>query len=511
MLRPYLKLFSIAFCCLVMVQANAQSKEFENVVDVTLQNTVTIKNNNSIVGYALFYKVDASKNAATYRLEILDENLKSIGSNEFEGSKELQLKNAVYESEHIMLAFNDVKGEYKKFVKVYDLKGKETGMVPYDPEKVRKIMFGNEIANGLDEMYNGCNNVDGKGFVMVYQSAAKTGGIYIQMIDKSGKLKWEKFITADEGDRMNIYLTTTTSNAIIFFARNSSGFLAKDSENFLMGFDTENGKQLYKKPMEINEMAYEPLLFKNDNNGKLKIISSLSHEKDKFLKAKAIGFNIADLNDKTGEMTMSKTFLFESDLSQLMDMKNESKSENGYLKIHDLCLMADGSKVIVGEFFRKVVSGIGVAFKVFSGGSATACEASIGDMFLLRIDSKNVPVSLEKIHKETEKITLPYDGISVGYMARMLTLNGNFGYVYTDESMEGNRKSVIANGSFDGKDNSTNSITFDEKKGFKQKKFDIEKDKKDKFYIRRGKPGHILVIKYIAKQKKILLNLERVD
>ncbi len=163
-LKMSLAILSLCF----IKQADAQSKEFTNVLDVTLERSVTIKNNNTIVGYALFYKVDKMKKAALYRLEILDENLKSIGSNEFEGSKELVLLDAVYESEHIMLAFADSKKTdgYVKFIKVYDLKGKETGMVAYDPEKVKKGMFGGVVAEQMEGLYNGYNNVEGKGFAL---------------------------------------------------------------------------------------------------------------------------------------------------------------------------------------------------------------------------------------------------------------------------------------------------------------------------------------------------------
>lgn len=487
-------LFVLFVFCLS--QINAQSKEFDNVIEEKLQNTVTIKNNNNIVGYALFYKVDVMKKAALYRLEILDENLKSIGSNEFEGSKELQLQNALYESEHILLAFNDIekKDGYQKFVKVFDLKGKETGLVPYEPEKVKKGMFGAVAAAEMGAIYNGVNNIEGKGFVVVYQSKAKTGGADIQVIDKNGKLKWEKNISAEKGDRMDLYLTATTPDALIFFSINRAGIMASDSKNFLIGVDPENGKELYRKSMEINQLAWEPMLFKTDKDNNYKMISSLSHEEDKFYSANPIGFNIANFNAKTGEIKLDKNFMFETELSKIMTMKSESKSENGYIKMHDICLMSDGSKVLVGEFFRRAMS-----------------ATSIGDLFLLRIDSKNNPVSLDKIEKKVDRVFSIADGLSVGVLTRVLTIDGSFGYLYTDEDMDTNNRTVIANGTFNGESYGTTAITFDEKKGFKQKKFIIEKDKKDKVYIRRGKPGHLLVMKYNAKEKKISLNLERVN
>ena len=152
-----------------------------------------------------------------------------------------------------------------------------------------------------------------------------------------------------------------------------------------------------------------------------------------------------------------------------------------------------------------------MGFKILSGGGGSASQASIGNLFLLRIDNKNNPVSLEKIEKETERVLLPADGISIGLITRLLTMEGDFGYMYTDEYADPNKKTVLVTGTFEGESYGTTAITFDEKKGFKQKKFNIEKDKKEKVYLRKGKPGHVLVMKYNSKAKKISLNLERVD
>lgn len=503
----------LALCCINSIQA--QSKEFENVIDVELKNSIAIRNNNTIVGYALFYMVDKMKKSALYRLEILDENLKSIGSNEFEGSKELELEHAIYESEHILLAFNDEKkvDGYEKFAKIFDLKGKQTGNVPYDPEKVKKGMFGKAIAENMTNIYNGFSNVEGKGFVCVYQSEAKVGGADIQMIDKSGKLKWEKNLSIEKGDRVDMYLTATTPNAIIMFSSERDGVMSRDSKNFLIGLDPETGKELYKKSMETGDIAWEPMLFKPAVTGDgIKMISILSHEEDKFFTAKPIGFNICDFNDKTGETKTVKPFLFEKDLSSVLDMKNESKSEDGYIKVHDLCLMPDGSYVVVGEFFRKTVSAGGMALKLLSRNAAvSASQASIGDMFLLRINKSDKPVGLDRIEKEVDRWGLPTDGLSIGLTARYLGYINAYGYAYTDEGIDPNKKTIIADGTFEGEKYGTAAITFDANKGYKIKKFNIEKEKKEKVYIRRGKPGHVVVMKYNSKEKKISMNLERVD
>jgi len=513
MRKLYVRLFLSFLLTGSLAYAQAQTREFENVVSVELKNTVTIKNNNSIVGYAFFYKLEKMKKGALYRLEILDENLKSIGSNEFEGSKELILEAAIYESGNILLAFSDPKktDDYEKFIKVFDLKGKEKGLVSYNPEKVKKGMFGAAIADQMSAYYNGYNNVEGKGFVCVYQSKAKVGGVDIQFIDLNGKMKWEKNISADKGDRMDLYLTATTPNAVIFFCSERDGIMSKDSKNFLIGLDPLTGKELYKKPMDIKEYAWEPMFFKTDANNELKMISTLTHEEDKFYSAKPVGFNVVTLNDKTGDFKVDKNFTFEKDLSKVMDMKSESKSEDGYVKIHDICLMPDGSKVIIGEFFRRTVSAMGTAMKILSRGNAAAAQISIGDAFLLRIDKNNNPTTLEKIEKSVERIPLPTDGMPLGLIQRWLGLEGYFGYMYTDEGLAGSKKSFLVKGEFEGERYGTSAVSFDEKKGYKIKKFTIEKEKKERVYLQRGKPGHVLVSKYNPKLKTLKVNLERID
>ena len=512
--RSFLRISFFILCLCIQANIFAQSKEFEDVVDVKLERTVTIKNNNTIVGYAVFYKLDKMKKSALYRLEILDENLKSIGSNEFEGSKDLFLRDAIYESGHILLGFSDPKkvDGYDKFVKVFDLKGKETGLVSYDPDKVKKGMFGAAVAESMDEYYGGYNNVDGKGFVVVYQSKAKTGGADIQMIDTKGKLKWEKNFTADKGDRMDLYLTATTGNALMFFCGNRENLMSKDSKNFLLGLDPATGKELFRTPMEKDDYSLEPTLFKFDNNDKYKLISIVAHESDKFYSARPIGFNISELNDKTGQLTTVKNFIFEQDLSSVLDMKSESKSEDGYMKIHDICLMADGSSVVVGEFFRRTISAAGTAMKLLSrSGQASAIQITIGDLFLLRLDKNNKAVSLEKIDKSPDRIPAIADGVSLGLTQRIMSMEGYFGYMYTDENTDATKKTVIASGTFEGEKYGTSAITFDGNKGYKIKKFNIEKEKKERVYLARAKPGHIMIMKYNSKQKKISMNLERVN
>lgn len=490
----------------------AQSKIFNNVIEVELQSTVEITNNKQIVGYAFFYKIDKMKKTSLYRLSILDENLKEIGSNEFEGAKDLLLKKAAYESNKLLLSFFDAgkKDGYEKFIKIFDLKGKELGNIAYDPERKKTGLFGSTVAAQMDAFYEGTENIEGKGFVSLYQSKAKTGGADIQMIDLNGKLKWEQNITAEKGDRTDLYLLSTTPNTILLFQMDKSGIMRRDPTIFLVGLSTETGKQLYKKTLTSKGISYEPMLIKSSTDGKLKIISTMSNEADKFLTAKPIGFSIGELDDLTGEIKTIKDFNYLNDLGNILSMKNESKSDDGYIKAHNICMMQDGSMVMVGEFFRKTVSGIGMAFKILNQGNGSASQATIENMFLLRIDKTLKAKSLDIIEKDKERVLLPTDGIPIGLASRILTLEHRFGYMYTDEGLDGKKKTVLARGTFGEDKYGTIALTFDEKKGFTQKRFDFEKEKKVSYHISRGKPGYVMISKYNAKEKTMTINLEKI-
>ncbi len=509
------KLVALVASFLLSVNVFCQSKTFDNVIDVEVRSTVEIVNNKQIVGYAIFYKVDKMKKSALFRLSILDENLKEIGNNEFEGPKDLILKKAVYESERILLSFydEDKKDGYNYFVKVFDLKGKEKGLIAYEPEKAKKGMFGAAIAASLENIYEGTDNVEGKGFVSIHQSKAKTGGIDIQMISLDGKLKWEQTITADKRDRSDLYLLGSTTNTILLFQMDRGGMMDRDADIFLVGLNTDNGKERFKKPLDINDFSYEPMLIKKTNDGKVKLVSTMADVSDKFATAKPKGISISDLNDITGELKTVKDFGYLKDLGNVLEMKSESKSEDGYIKAHDVILMSDGSLVIVGEFFRRTVSALGVAGALLQGGrnSAALTQATIEDMFLLRIDNTMKAKSLEKVEKDKERVSLPGDGMSIGLMARWLSQIHAFGYMYTDEGMDGKQKTILARGAFGEERYGTVAITVDEKKGFTTKRFNLTKEKKVSYFISRGKPGFVMVMKYNAKEKTIALNLEKVN
>ena len=505
----------IALIALMLVQyaVSGQNMVFDTKFEVNVQSTTAITNNKQIVGYAFFFKVDKMKKSGLYKLVILDENLKQIGSSEFEGGKDLVLTRAVYESDRLFMNFED-KDEYdgfKKFVKVFDLKGKQVGIVGYDPEKVKKGMFGAAAAAQMESMYDGIDNVETKGLVRVYQSKAKSGGVDMQFISTTGKLKWEKNFTGEGGDRIDMFLFGTTPNAIMMVQMERSGIASKKGEIFLVGLSPDNGRQIFKKSLTMKGFTYDPMFLKTTEDGKYQMIASLLNESEKLMKAQPVGISLCEIDDATGEIKVRKDFTYSGDLGKVLKMKSDTKSEEGYIKPHDLILMNDGGMVLVGEFFRKTVSAMGVASAMLSRSAQSVSQATIDDMFLMRIDNNLNPTSLETVEKDKDRFPLPGDFLSTGLVTRYLSSLKAFAYDYTDEGMNGSQKTVIANGSRPGAGYGVFAINLGEKSGFTIKDFKSLKEKNVRYYVTRAKPGYMMVTKYNSKEKSVSLSLEKTE
>jgi hypothetical protein len=75
----------------------------------------------------------------------------------------------------------------------------------------------------------------------------------------------------------------------------------------------------------------------------------------------------------------------------------------------------------------------------------------------------------------------------------------------------GKTNTVLARGSFGEEKYGTVALTINEKKGYTQKRFNLEKEKNVRYHIFRSKPGYVMVMKYNSKAKEMSVNLEKVN
>ncbi len=490
--------FLVALLCFSLSKGIAQPGVYQVKYKITEKNALTILNNKQIVGYAFFYQIDKMKSSGLYRLVILDENLKEIGANEFEGGKDLELLKILYESESFFLCFEDNTkyNGFKNFIKVIDLKGKELGLVGYDPDKVSSGLLGGIAASKMSEGFEGIENIENKGIVRIYQSRAKTGGVDIQFINPSGKLVWEKNVTANTGERTDMYLFGTTPNAILMVQLDRSALLSRKGEYYITGFSPVSGTQLFKRSLKMNGYHHIPQMIKRNAEGKYIIVSNLLNENEKLQKAGPKGIGFFQIDDLTGEMTLLKEFTYENDLNNLLKMKTKTRSELGFIHLQDLIFMTGGEIVLVGEFF--------------SESKEYSYKSIIDDMFLLRLDKNFNASSFEKIETTGYYASSLGAGPS-GQVAMLLKAFNAFQYRYTDEGMDGNRKIIVAHCEINDLGFGKYAIEIQENSGYIVKELKGTKEKNVSFYVNRAKPGFVMVTKYDHNEKALSFSLEKID
>jgi hypothetical protein len=499
--------------------AHAQTADIESADEIESGDLLPIKNGSSVSGYAFIAKLESGKEDKKMRLKIFDENLKEAGSADFEVPKNAIIRQAFFEGGALMLAVEEYINtkEKKEFVKTFQLESKATTSVTYEPDEEEKKsgLFGKAIAANSDVPFKGrFKTVEGLGLMCTYVSANKNGGLTAQLVGTDGRRKWKRKITGSDDKRMDVHLLTTTPKTILFFASVRDGIMDRDSKNLLIGLDAQTGRQVFRKPLETGAEAWEPVFFKampDDDTNSITVCNMVSDVDDKFYKATNTGFNYGKLNLTTGAFTNLKTIDYSEQLSKVLSMKNESKSEEGYLFIEDLIAMPDNSLVVVGEFFKNTVSATGVALTLLSRGGEAAGgleQGTVGDMFALRLSPEGAVQSMDKLDKDVRRCQA-FTGISTGLLCRYMAAMGSFSYQYTDELAD-NRKTVIVASNMKSGENGINAVTFTPGKGYKVKNLASNKDG-GKYAVLQGKPGHVLVVKSDRKGKKATISYQKVD
>lgn len=497
--------------------SHAQTAELENIGEVVSGRIRPVRTGGAVVGYAFVYKLDNSKKGTAYRLQLLDENLKTIGTSDFESDRSATLIDALYEGGTVALVFEDAPQRMgvapNQYVKTFNVETKATTTVSYerDAEDKNSGLFGRAMAQSTNGLYDQFTTVEGEGFLTIYTSQNKNGGLGIQLIGTDGTRKWRRKLMGTDNARMDARLLGTAGKTILFFGSTRSSIMSRDAKNYLIGLDGATGQQLFRKPLESQGVASEPVFVKTLPDGRALVCNMLSDADENFSSARHTGFNYGYLNQATGELTDVKTIDYSKDLASVLAMKNDTKSEEGFLHISNIIPMPDNSMMIVGEFFRRTVSAGGMAAAVLTGGNSNAAaQGTIGDLFVLRVQPDGAVANLEKVEKAPVRVNA-VTGISIGMLGRLMELARVFDYQFTDE-LEDHRKVVVIDGKLDGNASRTvSAISLHPQKGLKIKNLTPTVENGEEYFAVPAKPGYALLMKRNKRTKRASLQLERLD
>jgi len=265
----------LLLCCLLNT-SQAQTKVFKEVSDEIASTMRVIVQDNSLVGYLVFTRLEAvNKDSFAYKISIMDENLNDIGVVNFR-EKNLTLSEVAFEQDVLCLVYlkSNVKAKSSKskrdresrdddanyvFTQFINLDGKiiKTNAEKIEVEKSGYYYYAasSRITVTQDGLKQGIQlkNIPRKGFVLFYGDQVRN---YLTAYTPKGEKMWEKH--PSQSPKNYVLLTTPTDvYALTSDVTNStidyelSGYSAADGSTY------DNYALKDKKGNNLTVLAFE--------------------------------------------------------------------------------------------------------------------------------------------------------------------------------------------------------------------------------------------------------------
>ena len=382
------KTFTFLLLLLGMQTIKAQSRIFNQVADGMSTTTKTIFQDNAVVGYVAFTKLEkASKDSFNYKLTIMDENLNNIGEQTLRDVN-LSLSSAGFESDVLCLSFfsssvEDESFKTKKSVrdakenaintinnKFMTLEGKiiKTQIINVDANMYIDNSVRNSRSISSQITTNGTvKNVANKGFAFMYADNSKGE---VMLYDTKGELLWKKTMTKYP---VNIMLTnskgvyvlskTDRNKSVGEYVLSKNGVYKSVGDYVLNNYMIEDGKATGEMPIEsdrdatlsvlnfeLNPHTNNPYIaglivknkFKNPNYNTFGILK----------KGRIKGVYSYTING-TGKKDIVKNYSFYSDMDDIYDKKGKKLDTKYFTLYDDASQDAEGNMHIAGDYVKR--------------------------------------------------------------------------------------------------------------------------------------------------------------
>lgn len=500
----------------ITFSVNAQKMSIENVYKVTLRNSAAIKQGSEVKGYYFFYVSDkVDKNTNEYTLRITDDNLTILKDVKFEDSKHVTvLESSFNGTDLIFLFYND--DERTLEYKVYGADGKEKfSYVRELSKKEKKYLEVTYMAtNDEENTFKGLYPVEGLGFISNTPSREdKDYTFEIDYFSTGKKKQWTYNPTEGAKKFMGDYLGT--SNGVVYLeVLKYSSKLDQKPDATLVGLSLETGKQLFEIATDSKYRFY-PASLSSLNDGSAFIFGEYFDPNANIVKDKSKGFAFWKV-DATGKTTFEKYNSWDVDMGKYLNVSSKGKIEDlGFMYLHKMVQVADGSIYAIGEGYRKAASALGIASTALGGAGVSTVKIKVTNMILIKFD-KDFNVADAKIYeKNSNNVQLPSGAefLSTAALGKFIKYSfGGFDYAYTQENRDKTSFTVCYSDYVRGKDykgGTFNSITYDSGK-FTTDKINTKSDA-SRSAVLPGKQGQVLMLDYYKKAKRLDIHFEKLN
>jgi hypothetical protein len=526
-----MKIRSLLMAVLVMMtcQLSAQNFSKTGITRVRLRNSGTIIQNDQVKGYYFFYNLEKKDRKNNhYQLSVYDENLREINSIDIVKPVNYALIDGAFNGEYFAFLFYDVKKKTAEFIS-YDKTLKQAGVSSKGIVNAQRQVTFAAIAKGGDANQSYLQAVNGKGFLYYGLQPGKKLQFEVEFYNNTMQRQWSYVAGKDAATVEMANEAFQTGNYVGTLVSKKKSVNSKNVDVDLLVHNVNDGKVLFRAPMETSKysVSFSDVFF-DEAKSNFVVFGDYYDKGDKELKAQSLGFIYLTL-DMNGKVVGEKTNSWATDISKVTPMNEKGKIEgsNTNILIHDIIRTADGQIFVVGEQYKKTVSGAGVAMQTLSvlaaastgGGvysNTSTSQLSIYGMVIFEFDAD---YNIKKMHffeKDKNNVQLPAGATYtssklLSYYAKAV---GGFDFAFSQKTEDKSAFSVsyinYDREKGEGARNVLGTIVYTPEKTFSVDKMVLNR-KSTEYFVYRAKDGYVLITEYFKKEKRIDSRLEKIN
>lgn len=519
--------FLTILSCLFFISAKSQTKVFKEVSDEISTETKAIVQDNSLVGYVVFTRLEkTSADSFNYKISLMDENLNDIGAMNFREIG-LDLEAVSFDQDVLCLAYLKSTTQGKTFKNKRQAKRSElkddvlTQFLTLDG----KIIKSNEIPVDLNAdlqmqgsqwgvrsyQYSGdlkhriqLTNISGKGFACFYGDA---DGCNLIGYDFKGNQLWKKIIDDKQqfvllASKSDIYLLEKEKDKFIEGGGSLAGFNFDDGKPYpRIKLQDKDGRSLSLVSFGNDPVTGNPYIIGNIINNQRG--NDITTVKD-YTKGPYDGVYTMDINGHN-KNDIQQTFVYWKDGSQkpTISTKGYLQDTKSFTMISDAFRDYNGNTYFVGsQLIRKPKIGAIVA-------TVITLPTLVAPLFILSAGTVKCKLINANIMKLSSKGTLTYDNSIPCSNSKFMrgstfsTTGMNLRNYYSLENPDSKNSYIIA-------DDSKNIMIYNVNQQ-KVTRTIPHKAGNLRTTVVPAKDGHFMVIEYNKKEKYTSLSIEALN
>lgn len=508
------------FFALQHISFSQNKLNIEDVKQVNLRNSGEIMDGEELRGYFVFYvsdKVDRKTNE--YTIQIMDNNLNKVKDIKFEDDKNIQILESSYNSSGIIFLFYNRKEKLLEY-RIYGFNGNVLSTYTKELDKRTMYLIESTYGKNTEEGQNqAVFNVGDKGFTTVIP--VKEGKYYsyeVNFFFTDRKKQWVFEAAEEQEDKIvsAIYLGNTDS-LVLYEVSKKKNMTTNKVRIGIIAFNIYTGKKQFEmETAEEDYMFYPMNIVPLSGKQEFMLLGTYYEADSKISKDASLGLAAWNINFN-GKVVNKKYNSWEGPISKYLPADKKGRvADVGYIYFHRVLQMEDGKIFAIGEGYKKVVSGMGVAAAILSGGRNIneLMKLKITDMVMMQFDDRFDIKNAQIYDKNSNSLDIfAYSTyMSPHTMALITKAIGGFDYDFTQTDNKHSRFTVgysdyVRNDDYKGK--TFNTITYNEGKITTDK---INLTSKAKWMrIFPAKSGSVMLMEYFKKEKKMEMRLEKIN